>query len=220
MFQNRKVALLPLFFKGSKIFLIVAIKPPFRYPKEKAMAPHSSTLAWKIPWMEDPGRLQSFGSLRVSCIGEGNGNPLQFSCLENLRDRGAWRAAVYGVAQSRTWLKRLSSSRYPKARSLVDHWCPLSLFWIQYHRGHPDPRMLPTNDYIQLSYQRKPFFCRAHVCLISNFNQRTSCILCWNFSNNTLPPLRGESHFSCPILLYLESLYPSKLFAPINLLCI
>ena len=42
--------------------------------------------------------------------GEGNGNPLQCSCLENPRDRGAWWAAVYGVAQSRTRLKRLSSS--------------------------------------------------------------------------------------------------------------
>ena len=46
----------------------------------------------------------------LSCIGEGNGNPLQYSCLENPRDRGAWWAAVYGVAQSRTRLKRLSSS--------------------------------------------------------------------------------------------------------------
>ena len=44
------------------------------------------------------------------CIGEGNGNPLQCSFLENPRDRGAWWAAVYGVAQSRTQLKRLSSS--------------------------------------------------------------------------------------------------------------
>ena len=47
----------------------------------------------------------------LSCIGEGNGNPLQYSCLENPRDGGAWWAAVYGVAQSRTRLKRLSSSR-------------------------------------------------------------------------------------------------------------
>ena len=81
------------------------------------MAPHSSTLAWKIPWMEEPGRLKSMGSLRVvhdsdftftfslSCIGEGNGNPLQCSCLENPRDGGAWWADVYGVAQSRTRLK-------------------------------------------------------------------------------------------------------------------
>ena len=87
---------------------------------EKAMAPHSSTLSWKIPWMGEPGGLQSMGSLRVghdwatslslSCIGEGNGNPLQCSCLENPRDGGAWWAAISGVAQSRTWLKRLSSS--------------------------------------------------------------------------------------------------------------
>ena len=46
----------------------------------------------------------------LSCIGEGNGNPLQCSCLENPRDEGAWWAAVYGVAQSRTRLKQLSSS--------------------------------------------------------------------------------------------------------------
>ena len=46
----------------------------------------------------------------LSCIGEGNGNPLQCSCLENPRDGGAWWAAVCGVAQSRTQLKRLSSS--------------------------------------------------------------------------------------------------------------
>ena len=46
----------------------------------------------------------------LSCIGEGNGNPLQYSCLENARDGGAWWAAVYGVAQSWTRLKQLSSS--------------------------------------------------------------------------------------------------------------
>ena len=81
---------------------------------EKEMATHSSTLAWKIPWTEEPGGLQSMGSHRVehkwlhfhfslSCIGEGNGNPLQCSCLENPRDRGAWRATVHGVAKSWTW---------------------------------------------------------------------------------------------------------------------
>ena len=86
------------------------------------MAPHSSTLAWKIPWAEEPGGLQSMGSLEsdmterlpfhfsLSCVGEGNGNPLQCSCLENPRDGGAWWAAVSGVAQSQTRLKRLSSS--------------------------------------------------------------------------------------------------------------
>ena len=45
----------------------------------------------------------------LSCIGEGNGNPLQYSCLENSRDGGAWWAAIYGIAQSETRLKRLSS---------------------------------------------------------------------------------------------------------------
>ena len=48
----------------------------------------------------------------LSCIGEGNGNPLQYSCLENPRDGGAWWAAVYGVAQSQTRLKQLSSSSW------------------------------------------------------------------------------------------------------------
>ena len=81
---------------------------------EKAMAHHSSTLAWKIPWTEEPGGLQSVGSLRVdmteqlpfhfslSCIGEGNGNPRQCSCLENPRDGEACWAAVSGVAESDT----------------------------------------------------------------------------------------------------------------------
>ena len=50
----------------------------------------------------------------LSCIGEGNGNPLQCSCLENPRDGGAWWAAIYGVAQSQTRLKRLSSSSSKK----------------------------------------------------------------------------------------------------------
>ena len=84
------------------------------------MTPHSSTLAWKIPWMEEPGRLQSMWLLRVgqdcttsfslSCIGEGNGNPLQCSCLENPMDGVAWWAAVYGVTQSWTRLRQLSTS--------------------------------------------------------------------------------------------------------------
>ena len=85
------------------------------------MAPHSSTLAWKTPgwrslegcspwgrWGSDTTeRLHFYFSL--SCIGEGNGNPLQYSCLENPRDWGAWWAVIYGVAQSRTRLKWLSS---------------------------------------------------------------------------------------------------------------
>jgi len=90
------------------------IRGVYSLSAEKAMAPHSSTLAWKIPWMEglvgcSPwGREESDMAERLhfhfslSCIGEGNGNPLQCSCLENPRDGGASRAAVYGVAQSQT----------------------------------------------------------------------------------------------------------------------
>ena len=146
-------------------------------PLEKEMATHSSIPAWRIPWMAEPGRLQSAGSQRVghdwvtslrtycwsrqwhptpvllpgkshgrrtpvgcsplgsveldttewlhfhfslSCIGGGNGNPLQCSCLENPGDGGAWWAAVYGVTQSRTQLKWFSSSSKDLLYSIGD----------------------------------------------------------------------------------------------------
>ena len=57
----------------------------------------------------------------LSWIGEGNGNPLQCSCLENPRDWGAWWAAVYRVAQSRTRLKWLSSSSCSSIRQYLPH---------------------------------------------------------------------------------------------------
>ena len=63
---------------------------------------------WGLEELDTNERLHFHFSL--SCIGEGNGNPFQCSCLENVRDGGAWWAAVYGVAQSQTRLKRLSSS--------------------------------------------------------------------------------------------------------------
>ena len=85
------------------------------------MATHSSILALKIPWTEESGRLQSLGSQRLGHdwatsftslylldsrihTGEGNGTPLQYSCLENPMDGGAWWAAVRGVATSQTRL--------------------------------------------------------------------------------------------------------------------
>ena len=99
----------------------------FNYTKisavsEKAMAPYSSTLAWKIPWTEEPSRLQSMGSLRV---GHDRVTSLSLFTFMHWRRKwqptpvflpgeswgwGAWWAAVYGVAQSRTRLKWLSSS--------------------------------------------------------------------------------------------------------------
>ena len=90
---------------------------------EKAKATHSSTLAWKIPWTEEPGRLQSMGSLGVGhdwatslslftfMHWRRKWQPTPVFLPDNPRDGGAWWAAVYGVAQSRTWLKQLSSIR-------------------------------------------------------------------------------------------------------------
>ena len=72
-------------------------------PMETERATHSSILAWKIPWTEELGGLQSMGlqraghNLRDRSPGEGNGNPLHYSCLENPMDRGAWWATVQGV---------------------------------------------------------------------------------------------------------------------------
>ena len=86
---------------------------------------------YKIPWMEEPGRLQSMGLLELdtierlhfhfslSYIREGNGNPLQCSCLENPRDGGAQWAAIFGVAQNRTRLKLLSSSSRRHFETLI-----------------------------------------------------------------------------------------------------
>ena len=98
---------------------------------EKAMAPHSSTLAWKIPWTEEPGRRQSTGSLRVGhdwatslslftfMHWRRKWQPTPVFLLENPRDGGVWWAAVYGVGQSRTWLKRLSSAAAELQRQCV-----------------------------------------------------------------------------------------------------
>ena len=90
---------------------------------EKAMAPTPSLLpgkshGWRSlvgcsPWDHEESDMTERLHFHVSfsCIGEGNGSPLQCSCLENPRDGGGWWAAVYGVTESRTQLKRLSSSR-------------------------------------------------------------------------------------------------------------
>ena len=90
--------------------------------KEKEMATYSNTLAWKISWQRSlvgysPWSCEESDTTEwihlhfsLSCFREGKGNPLQCSCLENPRDGGVWWAAIYGVSQSWTRLKRLSSS--------------------------------------------------------------------------------------------------------------
>ena len=105
------------------------------------MAPHSRTLAWKIPWMEEPGGLQSMGSLRVR---HDWATSLSLFTLMHWRRKwqptpvflsgesqgwGAWWGAVYGVAQSRTRLKRLSSSSSKGIVSLVGTWTSRGLYY-------------------------------------------------------------------------------------------
>ena len=111
-------------FKKQLKAIDAAIRAPSREFSEKAMAPHSRTLAWKIPRMEDPGGLQSMGSRRVGhdwvtslslftfMHWRRKWQPTPVFCLENPRGGGAWQAAVSGVAQSRTRLKQLGGSRW------------------------------------------------------------------------------------------------------------
>ena len=93
------------------------------------MAPHSSTLAWKTPWTEEPGGLQSMGSRRVGhdwatsislftfMHWRRKWQPTPVFLPGESQGQGAWWAAVYGVAQSRTRLKRRSSSKFPRILS-------------------------------------------------------------------------------------------------------
>ena len=107
------------------------------------MVTHSSILAWRIPWTEEPGRLWSRGLQRVGrnwsnlpCIGEGNGNQLQYSCLENPTDGGAWWATVHGVAKSQT---RLSDFTFT-----VSYGASISVhFLLQRQSSHPLPCTSP-----------------------------------------------------------------------------
>ena len=111
------------------------------------MAPHSSTLAWKILRTEEPGRLQSMGSRRIRhdwvtslwlftfMHWRRKWQPIQCSCLENPRDRGAWWASVYGVAQIWTRLKQLSSSSsihwkdWCWSSNTLSTWCKEPTHW-------------------------------------------------------------------------------------------
>ena len=79
----------------------------------------------------------------LSCIGEGNGNPLQCSCLENPMDGRAWWAAIYGVAQSRTLLKRLSSSSSSRLTQQRGN-------WQSYHSN-----LVAAHDRISVSQEQK-----------------------------------------------------------------
>ena len=159
---------------GATLTLILILKTVVTL-LEKSMATHSSTLAWKIPWAEEPGRLQSMGFRRVrynfqkshfwkkrseshfhfslSCIGEGNGKPLQCSCLENPRDEGAWWAAVCGVAQNRTRRSDLAAAA-AVTLLLTDNHSHLAFIILRYFYPHCSQRVLFCNS---ISYHHQPW---------------------------------------------------------------
>ena len=111
------------------------------------MAPHSSTLAWKIPWAEEPGRLQSMGSQRV--LHDWATSLSLFTFMHRIRKwqptpvslpgesqgHGVWWAAIYGVTQSRTRLKRLSSSSTSSLKLLPRKASSIkTLGWLIFHK--------------------------------------------------------------------------------------
>ena len=110
------------------MFLHFSVKPLWGFFAEKAMAPDSSTFAWKIPWTEEPGRLQSMGSLesdtteRLTSLSlftfmhwRRKWQPTPVFLPGESQGQEAWWAAVYGVAQSRIQLKQRSSSSSSRA---------------------------------------------------------------------------------------------------------
>ena len=134
------------------------------------MAPHSSTLAWKIAWTEEPGRLQSMGSRRVRqnwatslsrftlMQWRRKWQPTPVFLLENPRDGGIWWAAVYGVAQSRTRLKQLSSSSSSsssmKAEREVTAVSTCLFHLCKYPHSHSSFLLHPANKCPQVNYHR------------------------------------------------------------------
>ena len=102
--------------------ILTVLASPERMPRRRRWHPTLVLLPGKSHGRRSPVGCSPWGRSELdkterlhfhfspSCIGEGNGNPLQYSCLENPRDRGAWWAAVYGVAKSRTRLKRLTAA--------------------------------------------------------------------------------------------------------------
>ena len=116
---------------------------------------------WKLDTTE---RLHFHFSL--SCTGEGNGNPLQCSCLENPRDGGAWRAAVYGVAQSRRRLKWQQQSSLPQWNrpfcysETPAHW--LLNLWIQLANTHWESTLHKT--------LRTSWGFRTHSCYLGHYS--------------------------------------------------
>ena len=170
------------------------------------MAPHSSTLAWKIPWTEEPGRLKSMESLRVRhdwatslslftfTQWRRKWQPLQCSCLENPRDGGAWWAAIYGVAQSQTLLKWLSSSSSSSSSSNTCLGKMASKYhnWVTYF----SEKFVMLTVHV-LTYKIDSFFCLPADKPTSPL--RGAYSQCWNFfweSQSKGPGYSIKFHYS------------------------
>ena len=154
-----ETSLLGFFFFFFFFCLFVCLFRPLVWFAEKAMAPHSCTLAWKTPWMEKPGCLQSMESQRVgqgwatslflysgsdskesACSagdaglipglrkspGEGNGYPLQYSCLEDFMGLGVWWATVRGVP---VWINNFPLSQFKWQSTFYHFICLIQWFW-------------------------------------------------------------------------------------------
>ena len=93
----------------------------------------------------------------LSCIGEGNGSPLQCSCLENPRDGGAWWAAVYGVAQSQTRLKWLSSSSSETSQRLFLYEMNMENKSAGCHRGRLTGKQYRISNWSLISHTKLIF---------------------------------------------------------------
>ena len=149
------------------------------------VATHSSMLAWKLPWTEEPGRLQSMGPWRSDtterlhfhfslwCIGEGNGNPLQCSCLENPREVGEtgglpsmgshrvghdWNDLVAAAAEGSTELgfklRRYISGCLPMTTKLTDgHYLSNQGDAVFFFKPHPFKK---KSEHLQTSIRLSP----------------------------------------------------------------
>ena len=130
----------------------------------------------------------------LSYIGEGNGNPLKCSCLQNPRDSGAWWAAVYGIAQSRTRLKWLGSSssskHYPSIVALPDDW----------HTNHSTRDSAQQDPYLLLSYISPSLTLFLHQAWQTGISR-----LCLTFSS--LYGLQENPKYAIKILSILGWLY-------------
>ena len=139
-------------------------------------------------------------SLSLSCIGEGNGNPLQYSCLENPRDGRAGWAAIYGVARSQTRLKRLSSSSSSSIVALfLVFWEPSTLFSIMATQIY-----IPTNSVRRLSC----LYILANICVLFDGSHSDRCgVSLWFWFE--LPWLVMLNIFSCAFWPYIFPLWKS-----------